>query len=317
VVEGYESVDITFRFPDAAAPATVEDGSLERRVLAFAFLSLGFSGRLLDDEAGILEERAATQGRAGSNTNLSTGIPSMAEDLRAYWHDGLEKIHGWVDPKLLDYLLLIDEIQRGLVVTGNIAEIGVFEGRFLLALAHLAAPHEKCVAIDVFEDQQFNIDGSSPGIPVNFDSNWTNFAPSHATLVKIRADSLTLTLFERVDIGRQHGPFRLFSVDGGHTVDHVMNDVAFAQDTLAPGGVIMVDDYFNAHWPGVNEGLQNFVASGKSKVKPFLFVGNKLFMCSVSFHKHYLRVFTDRLASVPRHKVVRMLGWDTLAYSDR
>jgi hypothetical protein len=45
VVEGCESVDITFRFPDAAAPVSVTDDSLDRRVLAFAFFSLRFSGR--------------------------------------------------------------------------------------------------------------------------------------------------------------------------------------------------------------------------------------------------------------------------------
>ena len=240
----------------------------------------------------------------------------MAADLQAYWRDGLDKIQGWVDPRLLDYLLLVGEIQRNLALTGNVAEIGVFEGRFLLALAHLAAPREKCVAIDIFENQHFNIDGSAPGIPINFDSNWARFAPSYVSLVKIRADSLALTLSERIDIGRQHGPFRIFSVDGGHTVDHVVSDMTFAQDTLALGGVIMVDNYFRAHWPGVTEGLQNFVARGTSKVKPFLFVGNKLFLCSVSVHEHYLSVFKDHMGGAPNHKLVRILGWDTLAHSD-
>jgi hypothetical protein len=242
---------------------------------------------------------------------------TMAADIQAYWRDGLDQIEGWVDRRLLDYLVLIGEIQRQLDLTGNIAEIGVFNGRFLLALAHLAAPHEKCVAIDVFEEQKYNIDGSSPGAPKSFDVNWERFAPPGVSLVKIRADSLALTLPERIDICRQHGPFRLFSVDGGHTVDHVINDLAFAQDTLALGGVIMADDYFHSHWPGVTEGVQNFVAHGTSKVKPFLHIGNKLFLCPVSVHAQYVHSMNDRMGQMPQHKLARMFGWDTLAVLNR
>lgn len=241
----------------------------------------------------------------------------MAADIRAFWRDGLDQIVGWVDSKLLEYLVLIGQTQKHLAVTGNIVEIGVFNGRFLLAMAHLAAPHEKCVAIDVFEEQKFNIDGSSPGAPKDFDANWERFAPPDVSLVKIRADSLALTLTERIDIGRQHGPFRLFSVDGGHTVDHVINDLAFAQDTLSPGGVIMADDYFHSLWPGVTEGVQRFITLGTSKMKPFLHVGNKLFLCPVSVHAHYIRIFNERMGKLPKHKIVKMFGWDALAVSNR
>jgi hypothetical protein len=50
VVDGCESVDITFRFPDAAAPAGVNDDSSDTRILAFAFLGVKFSGRLIGGE---------------------------------------------------------------------------------------------------------------------------------------------------------------------------------------------------------------------------------------------------------------------------
>jgi hypothetical protein len=242
---------------------------------------------------------------------------TMAADIRAFWEDGLNQIEGWVDRRLLDYMVLIGDIQKLLGVTGNIAEIGVFNGRFLLSMAHLAAPQEKCVAIDLFEEQKFNIDGSSPGAPKDFDANWARFAPPDVSLVKIRADSLALTLAERIDIGRQHGPFRLFSVDGGHTIDHVINDLAFAQDTLAMGGVIMADDYFHSHWPGVTEGVQHFVTLGTSKIKPFLHLGNKLFLCPVSVHTHYVRIFNERFGKLPQHKLVKMFGWDALAIVNR
>jgi hypothetical protein len=50
-IEGCESVDVLLRFPDAAAPANVRDGSRDTRVLAFAFFGIRFSGHSNDREA--------------------------------------------------------------------------------------------------------------------------------------------------------------------------------------------------------------------------------------------------------------------------
>jgi FkbM family methyltransferase len=50
VIEGCENVEVIFRFPDAAAPASVTDGAFDQRILAFAFFNTRFSGRLGSDE---------------------------------------------------------------------------------------------------------------------------------------------------------------------------------------------------------------------------------------------------------------------------
>jgi hypothetical protein len=125
-----------------------------------------------------------------------------------------------------------------------------------------------------------------------------------------------MTLPQRVDIAREHGPFRLFSVDGGHTFDHVVKDLAFAQDTLAQGGVIMAEDYMHSHWPAVTEGVHHFITGG-ARVKPFLHTGNKLFLCLASAHGDYFRPFKERYGQMHRHKVARMWGWDTLVVTNR
>ena len=61
LIEGCETVDITFRFPDAAAPVSVADDTSDTRVLAFAFFNLRFSGSLVGDEATTRVETAVTQ----------------------------------------------------------------------------------------------------------------------------------------------------------------------------------------------------------------------------------------------------------------
>ncbi len=87
-----------------------------------------------------------------------------ASPFEAYWSDGFPKVEGWVDARLAPWVQLLGAIQRDQNITsGNIGEIGVYHGKFLIALAHLSRPGEKVTAIDVFEDQEKNLDGAGVG----------------------------------------------------------------------------------------------------------------------------------------------------------
>jgi hypothetical protein len=236
-------------------------------------------------------------------------------DIDAYWQGGFHNVEGWVFGELLDYLKCVDRFQQEAKVAGNICEIGVHHGRFLIALSHLARPNEKCVAIDIFEDQAANIDGSGRGSLIQLRDNVDRFAASGARFEYIQADSLALTAGERLAIEQQHGPFRVFSIDGGHTVDHTLNDLVFAQSVISPGGIIILDDYYNQHWPGVHEGVGIFYSRGVSTVKPFLYAQNKLFLCGISVHERYLRWCCDQFRDRWGFKIVKMYNSDAMVVS--
>lgn len=236
-----------------------------------------------------------------------------ARDINGYWRGGFREVEGWVAPELLDYLLCIARAQVDAKLTGNIAEIGVFRGKLLIALAHLARDGERCVALDIFDDQKMNIDGSGAGSLAVLRENFERFAPDGCELVTVKADSLAMTIDQRVAVARDHGPFRLFSVDGGHTVQHALNDLLTAQDMLTDGGVILLDDVFHRHWPGVTEALGLFYNRYVPRVAPFLHGHNKLFLCSYTTHPHYLRHATNSFRERPRFKIVRMFGSDVVA----
>ena len=198
-------------------------------------------------------------------------------------------------------------------VVGNIAEIGVFRGKLLIALAHLAREGERCVAIDIFDDQAKNIDGSGAGSLALLQENFERHAPDGAKLVTIKADSLAMTIDQRVAIARDHGPFRLFSVDGGHTVQHALNDLLTAQDMLADGGVVLLDDIFHRHWPGVTEAVCLFYSRYVPRIAPFMHAHNKLFLTSYTYHASFLRYATQTFRERPRFKITRMFGSDVVA----
>jgi hypothetical protein len=234
-------------------------------------------------------------------------------DIDAYWRDGFRQVEGWLATELLDHLKCIARAQDDARLGGNIAEIGVYRGKLLIALAHLARSGERCIAMDIFDDQAKNIDGSGAGSLDLLRENFARYAPDGCELVAIKADSLAMTIAQRVGVATDHGPFRLFSVDGGHTVQHALNDLLTAQDMLTDGGVILLDDVFHRHWPGVTEALGLFYSRYVPRVAPFLHAHNKLFLTSYTYHGHYLRHATQTFRERPHFKVTRMFGSEVVA----
>ncbi len=69
---------------------------------------------------------------------------------------------------------------------------------------------------------------------------------------------------------------RLFSIDGGHTVQHVTADLTLAENSLVNGGFVLVDDYCDPGLPGVTVGNGAVLAAGavvSRDVEPYTIVG--------------------------------------------
>ena len=59
---------------------------------------------------------------------------------------------------------------------------------------------------------------------------------------------------------------------------------------LAPGGVIVVDDFFHPHWTGVTEGLFQYLTRGAVRLYPFLVCAGKVYLTNdASAHEAYAR----------------------------
>jgi hypothetical protein len=240
------------------------------------------------------------------------GREARLSNLDDYWSGAFSDVAGWVDYNLRDFLKFLGQFQTTSSISGNIAEIGVHHGRFLIALAHLGRPGEVCLSIDVFDDQASNVDGSGAGDLDQLRSNISAYGPPSLNYVFVKADSLALTITERLEIAGRYGPFRLFSVDGGHNVTNVVNDLDFAQAALAAGGAVILDDFYNRHWPSVTEGLFRFYSLGSPRIQPFLYAHNKLFLCNIGWHQRYVAKAAEMFRQNQWFKVTRMLGADTV-----
>jgi hypothetical protein len=191
---------------------------------------------------------------------------------------GHTSVPGWVTEGALATISSLATLQDELGIDGSACEIGVHHGRLFIALASMVAADAFCLAIDVFENQKANVDKSGHGDYAQFMAHVDRWLGDPSRIRVLRADSLTLTqadLLSQLD-GKL---VRLFSVDGGHTVKHVLNDLALAENVLASGGVVIVDDFYNPHWPGVTEGVVRYLLSDRLGVLvPFAYGDNKLYL---------------------------------------
>lgn len=240
--------------------------------------------------------------------------PDWKSRLDDYQAGPFKSINGWVDPIMFVALTAVQKMHDAMKIEGSLIEIGVHHGRFFLALDQLRRDDEPAVAIDVFEDQDLNIDQSGKGSRKKFESYLKAHGRAPETTTVIAADS---TQIDSVMIAEKlaRPRCRLFSVDGCHTAEHTANDLRVAQRVLTNGGVIFLDDFFSAFWPGVHEGFSKFMLFETPTVVPFAAVGGKLLITTLATHGECLKHYENFMANFGQFKLkrVKMFGYDVIA----
>jgi Methyltransferase domain len=207
----------------------------------------------------------------------------MQPTFNRYRAIGQRFVTGFLQPEILAVLDVLNRAQRKKQVTGAIAEIGVHHGKLFIGLRLLQRPGEKSVAIDIFGDQDLNVDGSGHGDVEKFENNVRLWASMDDVVVQ-QGDSTKLAPGTVCDLAG--GEIRFFSVDGGHTDEIVYSDMRLAEATLAEGGIVIADDVFNEYWPGVATGTLRYLADGATLV-PFLIGFNKVFFTHSEYSEFY------------------------------
>lgn len=221
--------------------------------------------------------------------------------VQRYVRSGHRRVDGWLSRLDARLIAEIGRFQKSAGVTGSVGEIGVHHGRLFILLALLRKPGEPAFAVDLFDDQEANIDGSGCGDETAFRANLDRFGVDAATVRIIKGNSLDL---DWPAIAAPAGPAaRLFSVDGGHTAETTRNDVRIADSGLADGGVLLLDDYFNPEFPAVSEGMCRHMIEDRHDLAPIAIGDNKLLLCRPAWAERYRTMLLDR---TPRRNFVRV-----------
>lgn len=181
---------------------------------------------------------------------------------------GWEQIDGWLYIKALRLIDFFDKCQDALEVRGHIGEIGLYFGKLFIFLYLMAREGENVVGVDLFPKEEWE---------KTFHRNMTRYAYPEKQPIIVKSDSLEVTAEQLLDLAG--GPYRMFSVDGGHKMEHALNDLRLANAVLSEGGIVLLDDYFDPSFPGVSEATNRFFLEDDGvRIAPFLICGNKVFL---------------------------------------
>jgi hypothetical protein len=247
----------------------------------------------------------------------SRRAPSAPEPVypavAAYAASGFRDVQGWCAPETLNIVAALAGLQDKEGVAGGSAEIGVYHGKLLIALHLVRSAGTRTLAVDLFENQDRNLDRSGAGSSSELRDNLRAHAVEPEFVDTLARDSLDLTDGDVARIETEYGRFRWFSVDGGHTVGHAINDIQIAERLTASGGIVVVDDYTNSDWPGVNEGVARHFILGNPRFVPLICGFNKLYLTTLSHHGRYYDAMRDALKASFRVKPVDMYGHRALS----
>jgi hypothetical protein len=168
---------------------------------------------------------------------IRSGIPAVDRYLEA----GYETVPGMSSRFAAAICGGLMRIQGELGVAGPVAEIGAFEGRFFIALAHALAPGETALGIDLF-------DWPDPEVIGRFEANCARHGVRAEQRIVWKADSRTMqpeALLAKLG-GRRP---RFFHIDGEHSRAALTGDLELATAVLAQEGVIVLDDMLHPGYP--------------------------------------------------------------------
>jgi len=257
----------------------------------------------------------------------------------------MARIDGWFWPAAAYLFAWIDDQQRRAGVAGNLFEIGVYHGKSAIMLARLLQSGERLGVCDLFGRKVDSMLrpprvaqlGSRIGQQLRSIGDGTMLIDAEADtgdgflrqfIINMRLNVPTSQLVDvylgasgRLDVAETTDRCRLFHIDGGHESADVVADLAVADRALAPGGVVILDDFHNFAWPGVAEGFFTFMRDRPDQFAPLVIGFNKGVLCRPADHAAWRARLADESgvwAFVPRGpfslKTVTLCGWETTVF---
>lgn len=173
-----------------------------------------------------------------------------------------DDIPGWFNPTDALLMQAVDELQGQRGTSGDILEVGVYQGKSAILLGFFPRAGERLVVCDVFEYVDvLDTDNTSESAAfydgldqATFERNYLRF---HRGLPVVHARPSA-----ELDQLLPAGSCRLVHIDGSHTFDVVRRDIATARRLLGPGGVVVFDDWSSSHVPGVAMAFWQAYADG-------------------------------------------------------
>lgn len=182
-----------------------------------------------------------------------------------------KEVEGWFYP--IDIIVLygiLNELQEN--IKGDICEIGVAYGKSAISLSGFKRKEDNFYLYDIFPSEIFE----------KAKSNIKKFGDDEKLVWRIE----DTTKIQEVNFQNK---LRLLHIDGCHEHSAVLNDLQFFSRYMLDSGVIVLDDFNDYEYPGVNSAAIEFsLARYNDKNWRIFAIGdNKAYMCQKKLVSSY------------------------------
>ncbi|MFI5757504.1 class I SAM-dependent methyltransferase [Streptomyces sp. NPDC051569] len=155
----------------------------------------------------------------------------------------------------------------------DVLEIGTLHGLFaatLTRMLHRAGLEARLTIVDPLAGSQLQPgakQGAEPtGTPVRMDVVRANLALAGRAGAEARIQR-GLSGDPEVRAAVSDRRYGVIVVDGDHSKEGVLADLEWVEEIIAPGGIVVVDDYGDKSWPGVQQAADQHLAGGASRLE--------------------------------------------------
>ncbi len=195
----------------------------------------------------------------------------------------LQSVDGWLARSDYEIFRALLEHQSVDGPQGTLVEIGTHHGKSLIPMVQHGGT-DKAYVIDIFENQDKNLDGSGHGDLEKLKANLKKFRVDQERLV---FDARPSNEVSPETILSSVGPARFFHIDGGHHLEAIQADIALADKTVVDEGVIAIDDVFRPEWPEVSIGVFQAEPIRDGRWQAFAIGFNKTYFCRADHMERY------------------------------
>lgn len=223
----------------------------------------------------------------------SPGHPAVS----AYLANGYDSVVGMSSRFAAAICARLLRLQTEEGLRGPIAEIGSFEGRFFIALAHALEPGEIALGIDIFE-------WPNPEVEQRFEANCLKHGIRPEQRVTIKGDAGAMS---PADLLKHTGSakLRLIHIDGEHSRAALTKDLALATACLADGGLIVLDDMLHPGYPTLMVAVQAYL-DAHPEIVPLCIIDRETIVGATKFvlcERHWFERYQTRMLDIFKEQI--------------
>lgn len=222
-----------------------------------------------------------------------------------YGVTGMGQVAGWLSPLDVAVFTSVLVAQATTSIEGDLAEIGVWQGKSAILLSHFVNRGETLYAVDVFDLYYPGEVPASPAKPYANPAVFEENLSAHGCAEAVTAIASD-TRHDPDLVGKLAGRgVRFFHIDGGHSYDHVVADCSTALAAIAESSVIVLDDFMQIDNPPVTEAIVDTFRGAPNGLVPFATTRKKLYLASREVVPEYWRcLFALVPAAVTRKRPI-------------